>query len=76
MHELKCKMCGGLLELTGNEGICICEYCGTKQTLPKLNSALKLNLYNRANHFRRINDFDKAMSIYDHIGLSFCAATV
>jgi tetratricopeptide (TPR) repeat protein len=60
-------MCGGNLEIKDGDLTCTCEYCGTKQTLPKLTSEIKANLYDRANHFRRNNDFDKAMSIYEKI---------
>lgn len=60
-------MCGGTLEINNNESVAECEYCGTMQTLPKLNDENKSNLYDRANHFRRNNDYDKAMSIYDRI---------
>ena len=63
----KCKMCGGSLEVEKGQTICECEYCGTKQTLPHLNDDKKANLYDRANHFRRNNDFDKAMAIYEQI---------
>ena len=67
MAVFKCKMCGG--ELNAQEGMSVaeCQYCGTKQTLPKLDDDEKLNLYDRANHFRRNNDYDKAMSIYEKI---------
>ena len=67
MSVFKCKMCGGALEINGNETVAVCEYCGTKQTLPHLNDDKKANLYDRANHFRRNNDFDKAMAIYEQI---------
>ena len=67
MSIFKCKMCGGTLEINNNESVAECEYCGTMQTLPKLNDENKSNLYDRANHFRRNNDYDKAMSIYDRI---------
>ena len=60
-------MCGGTLEINNNETVGVCEYCGTKQTLPKLDDDKKINLYDRANHFRRNNDYDKAMSIYENI---------
>lgn len=63
----KCKMCGGALEINNNEKVAICEYCGTKQTLPRLDDEKKANLFDRANHFRRNNDFDKAMGIYEQI---------
>ncbi len=67
MAIFKCKMCGGALEIGGNQSVCTCEYCGTTQTLPRLNDDRKANLYDRANHFRRNNEFDKAMSIYEGI---------
>ena len=67
MAIFKCKMCGGALEINSNETVAVCEYCGTKQTLPKLTDDRKANLYDRANHFRRNNEFDKAMSIYESI---------
>lgn len=66
MAIFKCKMCGGTLEVN-NETVAVCQYCGTKQTLPKLDNEGKANLYDRANHFRRNNEFDKAMGIYEHI---------
>ena len=67
MSVFKCKMCGGALEIQNGESVAVCEYCGTKQTLPKLDDDRKANLYDRANHFRRNNDFDKAMGIYEQI---------
>ena len=66
MPVFKCKMCGGALEVN-NETVAVCQYCGTKQTLPKLDDDRKANLYDRANHFRRNNEFDKAMGIYEQI---------
>ena len=67
MAIFKCKMCGGDLNVTGETGVAECEYCGTQQTIPKLNDEKRMNLYDRANHFRRNNEFDKAMSIYESI---------
>lgn len=67
MSVFKCKMCGGALEVQNGESVAVCEYCGTKQTLPKLDNDRKANLYDRANHFRRNNEFDKAMGIYEQI---------
>lgn len=66
MQVFKCKMCGGTLEIN-NETVAVCQYCGTKQTLPKLDDDRKANLYDRANHFRRNNEFDKAAGIYEQI---------
>ena len=67
MSTFKCKMCGGSLEIQSNETVVECEYCGAKQTLPKLNDEKRVNLYDRANHFRRNNEFDKASAIYEQI---------
>ena len=67
MSIFKCKMCGGTLEINNNESVATCEYCGTQQTLPRLDDERRANLYDRANHFRRNNDYDKAMGIYDTI---------
>ena len=67
MAVFKCKMCGGDLDVVDGMSVAECEYCGTKQTLPKLDEEQKSNLYDRAGHFRRSNDYDKAMSIYERI---------
>ena len=67
MSIFKCKMCGGTIEFNPGDTIGVCDSCGTKQTLPRLDSDRKANLYDRANHFRRNNEFDKAMSIYENI---------
>ncbi len=67
MSIFKCKMCGGDLNVNEKMTVAECEYCGTKQTLPRLDNEKKVNLYARANHFRRNNDYDKASGIYEQI---------
>ncbi len=67
MSVFKCKMCGGSLTVVAGATVVQCKYCGTKQTLPKLDDDRKANLYDCANHFRRNNEFDKAMGIYEQI---------
>ncbi|MBO7325962.1 MAG: tetratricopeptide repeat-containing protein, partial [Clostridia bacterium] len=67
MAIFKCKMCGGALEIQDGSSVAVCSFCGTKQTLPKLDDQTRVNLYDRANHFRRNNDYDKAMSIYEQL---------
>lgn len=67
MAIFKCKMCGGTIEFNPGDTVGICDSCGTKQTLPRLDDDKKANLYDRANHFRRNNDYEKAMGIYEQI---------
>ena len=67
MALLKCKMCGGALEVTGSETVATCEYCGTQQTLPKTTDDVISNLFNRANSLRLKCEFDKAAQIYEKI---------
>jgi len=66
MAIFKCKMCGGTLEIN-NETVSICEYCGTKQTVPMANDENLHNLYNRATTLRIKSEFDKAEQIYEKI---------
>ena len=67
MAIFKCKMCGGTLEITGGETVATCEYCGTKQTLPRTDDDVVSTLFNRANNLRLKCEFDKAAQIYEKI---------
>jgi len=67
MVILKCKSCGGDIRATGNATFGICDHCGTVSTLPKAPNERKANLFNRANHFRMQNHFDRAMQAYENI---------
>ena len=67
MQIFKCKMCGGTLEVSQDQSTAKCEYCGTEQTLPKLDDDQRVQMYDRANHYRRNGEFDKAMGIYEKI---------
>ncbi len=64
---IKCKMCGGDIEFTPGSTYGTCEYCGSTSTIPKAEDEGKLNLFNRANHFRRQNEFDKALTAYERL---------
>lgn len=55
------------MNIQENDSVAVCDYCGTKQTVPRLSDDRRMNLYDRANHFRRNNEFDKAMGIYEQI---------
>nr|MCR4594266.1 toll/interleukin-1 receptor domain-containing protein [Clostridiales bacterium] len=67
MALFKCKMCGGTIEFETGATVGVCDSCGTKQTLPRLDDDRRANLYDRANHLRRNNEYDKAMNIYEQI---------
>lgn len=67
MAIIKCKMCGGDIVLAEDKTYGTCEYCGSTMTFPKVSDEQRLNLFNRANHFRRLNEFDKAIAAYDKI---------
>ena len=67
MAIFKCKMCGGTIEFNPGDSVGVCDSCGTKQTLPRLDDDRRANLYDRANHFRRNNEFDKAVGLYEQI---------
>ena len=60
-------MCGGDLELLDNASVCVCDYCGTKQTVPKADNEKKIKLFERANRLRMSNEFDKAYGLYESI---------
>ena len=67
MAVLKCKMCGGNLEIVDGASVCVCEYCGTKQTVPKIDDEKKIKLFERANRLRMSSEFDKAYGVYEAI---------
>ena len=67
MAVLKCKMCGGSLRTSESVNVCICEYCGTAQTITKTRDEINAGLFNRANNLRSNRDFDKAQEIYEKI---------
>ncbi len=67
MALFKCKMCGGDLEIAEGVTIAECEYCGTKQTVPKAMDENLQNLFNRANTLRMKSEFDKAEKLYEKI---------
>ena len=67
MAIFKCKMCGASLDIVEGSTVCECEYCGTKQTVPKAMDENMQNLCNRANTLRMKGEFDKSAQIYEKI---------
>jgi len=66
MAVIRCKMCGGILKVS-SETVATCEYCGSRQTLPKPGDERRANLYERAGHYWRNHEFDKATGIYEQL---------
>lgn len=64
---IKCKMCGGDIAFNPGDTYGTCEYCGSTSTIPQAEDENKLNRYNRANHFRRQCEFDKAVAAYEKL---------
>ncbi len=71
MAIIKCKMCGGDLDISEGLSVCECEYCGTKQTVPSADNEKKLTLFARAGRLRAANEFDKAAGVYETIVADF-----
>ena len=67
MAIFKCKMCGGDLNITADEKIIECEFCGTTQTIPTSKDENLHGLFNRANILRMKSEFDKAEQLYEKI---------
>ena len=71
MAIIKCKMCGGDLNLVEGSTVCECEYCGTKQTVPSADNEKKLTLFGRAGRLLRACEFDKAAGVFETIVADF-----
>ena len=71
MAIIKCKGCGGDLAVIEGSSTAVCEYCGSLQTIPKVDDEKKLTLFARANRLRMNCEFDKAAGIYESIVADF-----
>lgn len=67
MAIFRCKMCGGALEVSGSDGVVICEYCGNKQTIPKYGAEKVASFIEKADSYRNAGEFDKAIEIYEKL---------
>ncbi|MBR3179419.1 MAG: TIR domain-containing protein [Clostridia bacterium] len=67
MAILKCKMCGGDIELSADKTFGTCDSCGSTMTFPKVDDEQRASMFNRGNHFRRMGEFDKALAVYERI---------
>ena len=67
MAIIKCKMCGGDVDISADKTFGVCECCGSNMTFPRIDDDQRAAAFNRGNHFRRIGEFDKALAVYEHI---------
>jgi len=67
MTMWKCKMCGGNVVPAEGNSCGTCDACGGTMTLPRVSDERRANLFNRANHLRRLCEFDKAVAAYEAI---------
>ena len=71
MAIIKCKMCGGDLNIIEGLTVAECEYCGSRQTIPSADNEKKMTLFNRAARLLRGCEFDKAAGIFESIVADF-----
>lgn len=71
MAILKCRMCGGDIAVTEEMTVADCRHCGSRQTVPTLDSGKKIVFFSRANRLLRACDFDKAAGVYQSIAEEF-----
>ena len=71
MAVIRCKMCGGDLQIVEGTTVAECEYCGSRQTVPHIDNEKKLTLFSRANRLQLACEFDKAAGVYESIVADF-----
>ena len=71
MAVIKCKMCGGDLNITEGLSVAECEYCGSRQTIPSADNEKKMTLFTRAARLLRGCEFDKAAGLFESIVADF-----
>ena len=67
MAILKCKMCGGDVVLSEDKTYGMCDSCGSTMTFPKVDDEQRAARFNRGNQFRRLGEFDKALTMYERL---------
>lgn len=67
MTRITCTCCGDEMEVYLNEGLAVCESCGSTQMLPKVNDEERVSLMNQADELRRKCSFDAAIAMYSSI---------
>lgn len=65
MSICRCQVCGGNLILK-QDHFAVCDSCRTEQFLPRIDANVT-NLYERANHMRRMANFDGAAKLFNQV---------
>ena len=65
--SLKCRMCGGDLDIIEGESVAECLFCGSRQTVPQVDDEKLARLYARALRMLRDCEFDKAADAYSQV---------
>ena len=65
--SLKCRMCGGDLEVIDGGSIAECLFCNSRQTVPNVDDEKQMQLHARAAKLLRACDFEKASVVYEQI---------
>lgn len=63
----KCKVCAGSVIIDQKSGIATCEYCGTKQVLPRFADDKSHILYAQGAKYLNENEYDKAENIFSQL---------
>ena len=63
----KCKICGGQTTIDSENGIAICDYCGTKQALPLFTDESERLLYESGNNYLLHSEYDKAENVFNQL---------
>lgn len=63
----KCKICGGQTTIDSQNGVAICEYCGTKQALPLFTEDSERLLYESGNNYLSHSEYDKAENVFNQL---------
>ena len=71
MSVLKCKICGGQLQVETGKSTAQCKYCDSVQTIPKLDSEEKIKLFEKATELRLRCEFDQAAGVFQNIVTQF-----
>ena len=67
MAIIRCKICGGDIEISDDKTLGTCEYCGSTTTFPAISDDQRIAAFNRGNSFRMNGDFDRALAVYERI---------